>query len=226
MRMRKKKNLAPRLEACDGYLISVDIPEADVREAIRVKEYFNFEEMFRRNAPVFLEIGCGKGHFICELARRHPENNYIAVENVANVIVSAAETAKEMELENVKFLNIGAELLERFIPSHSIAGIYLNFSSPYPKGSYANRRLTSPRFLKIWKELLAPGAEIHQKTDNMHFFEYSIEQYTQEGFLLREVNLDLHNSSFTGNIETEYEHRFASQGLPIYRLAAYLKEEK
>jgi tRNA (guanine-N7-)-methyltransferase len=71
--------------------------------------------------------------------------------------------------------------------------------------------------------LLKKGAEIHQKTDNMGFFEYSIEQFSDFGFTLKNISLDLHNSDFEGNIETEYEHRFASQGMPIYRLEAYLK---
>ena len=79
--------------------------------------------------------------------------------------------------------------------------------------------------MKSYKAILKDGAEIHQKTDNMHFFEYSIEQLTGYGFSLKNVSLDLHNSGFEGNIETEYEHRFASQGLPIYRLEAFIKKD-
>ncbi|MBO5410241.1 MAG: hypothetical protein J6A60_03165, partial [Clostridia bacterium] len=101
--------------------------------------------------------------------------------------------------------------------------IYLNFSCPYPKNRYANHRLTNPRFLKSYDIILKNGGEIHQKTDNTGFFEYSIEQLSGYGFALKNVSLDLHSSSFEGNIETEYEHRFASQGLPIYRLEAYRK---
>ena len=71
--------------------------------------------------------------------------------------------------------------------------------------------------------MLKEGAEIHQKTDNMHFFEYSIEQFSEYGFKLKNISLDLHNSNFEGNIETEYEHKFASIGMPIYRLEAYMK---
>ena len=128
-----------------------------------------------------------------------------------------------MGVTNVKFVKCRAEYLPKYINPNSIARIYLNFSCPFPKKKYASHRLTNRRFLEIYKPLLAPGAEIHQKTDNMHFFEYSIEEFSQNGFALKNVTLDLHNSSFEGNIMTEYEKRFTDLGQPIYRLEAYLK---
>ena len=93
-----------------------------------------------------------------------------------------------------------------------------------PKAAYDSHWLTHIRFLKIYKQLLKKGAYIHQKTDNMHFFEFSLEQFSGAGFSLKNVSLDLHNSAFEGNNETEYEHRFASMGMPIYRLEAFLEE--
>lgn len=224
MRMRKKKNLGPRLEAVEGFLLDATSDDPNAKTAVLVKEYYDYEEIFGNDRPVFLEIGCGKGQFIAELAARHPENNYIAVEKVSNVIVMAAERAKEAGLTNVRFALCGAEYLPKFIPEHSVAGIYLNFSCPYPKKTYANRRLTNRRFLEIYKDLLAPGAEIHQKTDNMHFFEYSIEEFSKSGYRLKNISLDLHHSDFEGNIVTEYEQRFSSEGCPIYRLEAYLPD--
>ena len=187
------------------------------------KEYIDTKELFGNDNPVVLEIGCGKGGFACELAKRNPDINILALEKCSNVIVIAGEAAINQNISNLKFLHCGAEYLEKYIMPQSIERIYLNFSCPYPKRAYENHRLTNPRFLKSYKVLLKEGAEIHQKTDNMHFFEYSIEQLTGFGFSLKNVSLDLHNSGFEGNIETEYEHRFASQGMPIYRLEAYLK---
>ena len=128
----------------------------------------------------------------------------------------------EAGLSNVRFLKLGAEYLWRYLPTQSIGRLYLNFSCPFPKEKYRNHRLTAPRFLRIYKEILAPGADIWQKTDNMHFFEFSIENLTQNGFALRNVSLDLHHSDFVDSIMTEYEQRFCAQGLPIYRLEAYL----
>lgn len=225
MRMRKKKNLETRLDACGGYLLSFVSEDKNFETAKLKKEYLNFSEIFSNDNPVYLEIGCGKGQFACEIAKQNPDRNYLAVEKVANVIVSAAEHAQKEEIPNVRFLKCGAEYLECLIPDNSIAGIYLNFSCPYPKKAYTTHRLTNERFLKIYKNIMMSGAEIHQKTDNMHFFEYSIEEFTKCGFALKNISLDLHSSDFEGNIVTEYESRFVAEGLPIYRLEAYLKEE-
>lgn len=221
MRMRRKKHLEEKLALCDN-LICFPHVESDVREAVRQKEYIDFRSCFGNDNPVHMEIGCGKGQFVTELAARFPDVNFIAVEVNRNVIWMACQKAMEKGLRNVLFLQGGAELLQKYIRPGSIGRVYLNFSCPYPKTTYANRRLTNVRYLEIYKDLCAPGAEIHQKTDNMHFFEYSIEQFTSAGYKLKNVSLDLHNSGFEGNIVTEYENRFASLGQPIYRQEAYL----
>lgn len=222
MRMRKKKHLEERIEKCDN-VISLISDDSNVLTAIEKKEYIDTKVLFGNDNPVVLEIGCGKGRFACELAKREPDINVLALEKCENVLVMACETAMKENITNLKFLHSGAEYLEKYIRPESIDRIYLNFSCPYPKNRYANHRLTNQRFLKSYKVILKKGAEIHQKTDNMHFFEYSIEQLTGYGFSLKNISLDLHNSDFEGNIETEYEHRFASQGMPIYRLEAYIK---
>ena len=222
MRMRKKKHLEERIEKCDN-VISLISDDSNVLTAIEKKEYIDTKALFGNDNPVVLEIGCGKGRFACELAKREPDINVLALEKCENVLVMACETAMKENITNLKFLHSGAEYLEKYIRPESIQRIYLNFSCPYPKNRYANHRLTNQRFLKSYEAILKKGAEIHQKTDNMHFFEYSIEQLTGYGFSLKNISLDLHNSDFEGNIETEYEHRFASQGMPIYRLEAYIK---
>ena len=121
-------------------------------------------------------------------------------------------------------MKCGAEILTKYIKPESIGRLYLNFYCPIPKKANENRRLTNISFLEIYKCILTKDAEIHQKTDNMHFFEFSLEQFAGSGFALKNVSLDLHNSDFQGNIVTEYEARFSSQGFPIYRLEAYLGE--
>lgn len=222
MRMRKKKNLEERLSAVGDILFISDIEDRNFKTAKQDKEYIDFKAWFKNDNPIYLEIGCGKGKFSCEYAKSHPEINLIAVEKTANVLVSACEKAKTENIENLKFLKCSAEYLEKYIKENSIERLFLNFSCPFPKKAYATHRLTHINFLEIYKRLLKPTAEIHQKTDNMHFFEFSIEQFTKGGFKLKNISLDLHNSDFEGNIETEYEHRFASLGQPIYRLEAYI----
>lgn len=227
MRMRKKKNLESRLADCKNRLIIIDIDREDrnFNNAAIFRDYIDFGGYFEREAPLHLEIGCGKGQFACEIARQNPDINFIAVEKSANVIVSACEKAIDMGLKNLVFMKCSAEYLNSYIPDNLIERIYLNFSCPFPKKKYASHRLTAAAFLKIYKRLLTANAEIHMKTDNMGLFEFSIEQLSQNGFAIKNISLDLHNSGFEGNIVTEYESKFASLGLPIYRLEAYIKED-
>lgn len=221
MRMRRKKNLEERLAGCGDYLIYLDREDKNFQDKTE-KNIIDFEAIFGNSNPVELEIGCGKGKFSREIARKNPDINYLAVEKSSNVVVEAAEKGLEEGIKNLRFARGGAEYLDCFIKERSIQNIYLNFSCPYPKNSYAAHRLTHKNFLEIYKKILCENGEIYQKTDNMHFFEFSIEQFTACGFALKNVSLDLHNSNFEGNIMTEYEAKFTSQGLPIYRLEAYM----
>lgn len=220
MRMRHKKNLDTRLEAVSDYLITLRNESLNFNDAKNENHQLDLTELFGNSNPVYLEVGCGKGQFGCTFAQQNPDVNIICVEKVRDVICLACEKAKDMELKNIKFLDCAAEYLPSYLPAKSVETIFLNFSCPYPKKSYANHRLTSERFLTIYKDLLKDNAPIFQKTDNMHFFEYSIESFSKNGFEISNVSLDLHNSDFEGNIVTEYEHRFSSQGYPIYRLEA------
>ena len=220
MRMRKKKNLEARLEEVKEYILHTECEEKDFEKDVE-KNLFDYEEVFGNSNPVRLEIGCGKGQFICEMAKRNPDVNFIAVEKIKNVIVAACEKAKEEGLTNVKFIAGCAEYLPRFIPENSVELIYLNFSCPFPKAKYARHRLTHRFFLEIYRKLLTEKGEIHQKTDNMHFFEFSLEEYSAAKYTIKNLSLDLHNSGFEGNIVTEYEKRFSDLGQPIYRVEAY-----
>ena len=223
MRMRHKKNLWDRLSQCEELYFDIHSEDRNFVTGVEKKEYLDYKKIFGNSNPVHMEIGCGKGQFIAEIAERNPDINYIAVEKTPDVIVLACEKVKAMGLKNVFFMKGSAEYLPKYITDGSIERLYLNFSCPFPKNKYAKHRLTHENFLNIYKKLLSPGAEIHQKTDNMHFFEFSIEQFTSCGFALKNVSLDLHNSDFEGNIITEYEKRFSDMGQPIYRLEAYLK---
>lgn len=222
MRMRRKRHLDERLLNCSDVLVAKDYLNADTQEAIRTRKHLiNTEELFGNSNPLHVELGCGLGGFCIELAKRNPDINILAVERISNVLVTAMERAKEENLPNLKFMNIPVECIQAYLKSESAEKIYLNFSTPLPKAGYIKQRLTHPRFLKIYKDILKSGGEIHQKTDSMHFFEYSLEQFSKEGFLLKNISLDLHNSDFAeGNIVTEYEKNFSDKGMPIYRLEA------
>ncbi|MCH5199011.1 MAG: tRNA (guanosine(46)-N7)-methyltransferase TrmB [Oscillospiraceae bacterium] len=220
MRMRRKKHLDEKIAKCSNLILTPPIT-SDYREEVKNKEYIDFNEIFGSSKPLVMEIGCGKGKFICELAKREPDKNFIAVEVNPNVLCSACELAETEGVNNVIYIKCGAEVLTKYIKPHSIERIYLNFSCPFPKKAYENRRLTNIRFLEIYKEILSASGDIHQKTDNMGFFEYSLEQYSLAGFRLKNVSLDLHNSNFENNIVTEYEKKFSELGFRIYRLEAF-----
>lgn len=223
MRMRHKKNLDKRLQAVSGCLIKPGRDEWDfrVQEARRI----DLQAYFQNDNPVFLEVGCGKGGFGCTFAEKYPHCNIVCVEKTQNVIVIGCETAEKKGLKNILFLNTAAEYLSSYLAPKTFAGIFLNFSCPFPKKRQAAHRLTHPRFLAIYKTLLQDGALICQKTDNMHFFEYSLESFSQNGFVLQNISLNLHENTPEDNIMTEYEKKFVGMGLPIYRLEAKVKEE-
>lgn len=222
MRMRRKKHLPERLDAVADILFIGEQEDRNFNTAIEKKEYIDIKKWFGNSNPVYLEIGCGKGRFAAEYAKRHPDINILAVEKDANVIVSACELCKSSNISNLRFIKCSAEYIERYIKPRSISRMFLNFSCPFPKNKYASHRLTSARFLGIYRRILKKGAVIEQKTDNMHFFEFSIEQFSAAGYTLENISLNLHESGVTDNIVTEYESRFIAKGLPIYRLEAHI----
>ena len=222
MRMRRKKNLDKRFECNDLVVLqkSTDIYRLPEEDRYDVQ---NLEQLFNNTNPVELEIGCGKGTFITTKAKLNPNINYIGVEIIDNVIISAAETAMAEKLENVKFFNCGAEILQYLLPKNSISNIYLNFSCPYPKKQYENHRLTYKYFLEIYKFLLKDGGLIYQKTDNDGFFEFSKQSFLDNGFEIFNVTDDLYANLPSDNIATEYETKFASEGKNIHSLTARIK---
>lgn len=224
MRMRKKRHLDQRLEQCGAVCLGW-LPDysADLRGDTPI-EKFDPQKVFGNTNPVHLEIGCGKGRFIQQLAEENPDINYLALEQTPNVLITAMERTRDSGITNLRYYAGKAEYLEKALTPQSVELIYLNFSCPYPKESYAKHRLTHPLFLNIYASILSPGGFIKQKTDNQRLFEFSIENFSQNGWSLRNVSLDLHNSKITGNIITEYEERFTKMGLPIYYLEAFLQK--
>lgn len=220
--MKRKKNLDERIAASSDYLTIMKNESLNYNDAVKEDHLIDLTKLFGNGKPVVLEIGSGKGQFGCEYAKRNPQRNILCVERNRNVLILAIDRARAMGLDNIRFLCGTAEYLPSYIDENSVEEIYLNFSCPFPKHRHIAHRLTNPRFLEIYKKILKPDGVICQKTDNMHFFEYSIEQFSACGFKLSNISLDLHNSNFEGNIVTEYENKFASRGFPIYRLEARL----
>lgn len=225
MRMRRKKNLDERLAACKEVMLYMQCQNEHANDALSEEFFADSRKTFGNDNPLYLEIGCGKGGFAIEFARQNPDINLIAVEKTPNVLVTGMEEQMKLRLPNLRFCMGQAEYLDHLFHDGTIDRIFLNFSCPFPKNRYAMHRLTHARFLAIYHKIMKENAEIHQKTDNMHFFEFSIEQLSNNGFPLKNISLDLHNSGFEGNIMTEYEKRFTDLGQPIYRLEAVNRRE-
>ncbi|WML54371.1 tRNA (guanosine(46)-N7)-methyltransferase TrmB [Neobacillus sp. PS3-12] len=176
-----------------------------------------WHEPFEKKQPLHIEIGTGKGRFITEMAKAHPDINYIGIEVYKSVIVDALDKLIEADLPNLKLLNIDANDLEKLFAKNDVDRIYLNFSDPWPKTRHEKRRLTYKSFLKLYENILKDAGEIHFKTDNQSLFEYSLMSFSQYGLLLKYLSLDLHHSDFEGNIMTEYEQKFSEKGNRIFR---------
>ena len=213
MRMRKKPNLVPRMERCSGVLINEP-------EALRGR-WLNTFPGYRE---LHLEIGCGKGRFTADTAAQNPDIFLAALEKVPDAMVVGMERVTARELQNVRFLDRdAANLLELFAPGE-VARIYINFPDPWKKSRQHKRRLTYPAFLALYANLLPVGGEIWFKSDNNPLFEWSLEQFESEGWLLKDVTRDLHANGPVG-VMTDYEAKFYEQGISINRCVAVKTED-
>lgn len=209
MRMRKKKHGEERLLQCSEYLYRHDgAPLASPAK-----------EVFGKDMPVYLEIGAGKGGFAVGMTKANPSVAYFAMERVTDCVVLAAERAKSAGTDRLRFIIDTADNLTKIFEKGSVDAIFLNFSDPWSKKGYAKRRLTHARYLAVYMELLKDGGTLRFKTDNVGLFDFSLEQLAEVGLPLTKMTRDLHSSEWNdGNVVTEYEAAFSSQGVKINML--------
>ena len=212
MRQRNIKNLDERIEANANYLLE------DPR-ACRG----HWREIFGNENPIYLEIGCGKGQFITAHAAREPNSNFIACEGQASVVLRALEKAEAQSMENLRiFIDYVHDLADYFEPGE-LAGIYLNFSDPWPKARHAKRRLTYHKNLANYRSVLEAGGFIEFKTDNEGLFAFTLEEIAAAGYPVIEMTRDLHGdaaalgtyAAASRTYMTEYEAKFSAQGKNI-----------
>ena len=212
MRMRKKKNLVPRMER----LAHLWEKEPQARRG-------HWRERMDGCAQLRLEIGCGKGSFTVKTAAAHPDALFVALEREADCIVMAMEKAERLGLTNVVFVCDDAARLEEWFAPDEVDLLYINFPDPWPSKRHAKHRLINERFLRSYRTILPEGGEIHFKTDNSPLFEFALTQFPRAGYVLSEVTRDLHAED-PAVIMTDYEERFSAQGAKINRCVATVAE--
>ncbi len=184
-----------------------------------------WQELFGNTHPVHIEVGMGKGQFLTQLARLHPEINYVGIERYTSVLLRAVEKLEKQEEkpENLLFICMDARELPEVFGEGEVARIYLNFSDPWPKDRHANRRLTSRQFLERYEKILAPDGMVEFKTDNRDLFDFSLEEIAPAGWKLKLLTYDLHKDAelMRDNVMTEYEEKFSAKGNPICKMVIY-----
>ncbi|MBR6879924.1 MAG: tRNA (guanosine(46)-N7)-methyltransferase TrmB [Clostridiales bacterium] len=213
-RMRTKRHIPERMDRCrERWFDAPMLNRGKWREACG----------FPEDAEIFLEIGCGKGKFCTETAPKNPDALYIALERDSSVILAAIEKAHAEEIPNLFFINADAQLLDNLFDEDEINRIYINFCDPWSRRNKPKRRLTYRDFLEQYKRLMRKGGKIMFKTDNDELFDFSLGEFEACGFELSELTRDLHSSEYEkDNVRTEFEQKFADQGIKIKRVVASL----
>lgn len=168
-----------------------------------------WKSVFNNKNKIYLEIGMGKGSFLIEHARRNKNVNYIGFEKYPSVLLNALETIENENLTNIKIICADAYKVDEIFYKE-ISKLYLNFSDPWPKKRHIKRRLTSDVFLKKYNSIFKGLKVIEQKTDNDELFNFSLESYKLNHYIVVKKNIN-----YFDDIRTEYENKFISKGKNI-----------
>jgi tRNA (guanine-N7-)-methyltransferase len=173
---------------------------------------------FKNNNPVVLELGCGKGEYTVALARKYPDRNYIGIDIKGARMWRGCKTSVEEGMTNVAFIRTRVDFISGFFEKDEVSEIWITFPDPQPRKKQVKKRLTSPRFIDRYKQLLAPNGIIHLKTDNTEMYLFTLSIIEQEGYKLIYQTADLYDSGFEGDaveVRTFYEEKFLKEGKAI-----------
>ena len=211
MRMRRMKNLEPRMEKC----AAMRIAEPAARKGA-------WRALMPGASQLWVEVGCGKGKFTAETAAANPDVLLIAVERCREAMVVAMEKAQSMGLTNVFYIDMDVANVEEIFAPGEIDRLFINFPDPWPRKKNAKRRLTHRGFLDKYCRVVRTGGEFHFKTDNAPLFEFSVEEFAACGLEVKNLTRDLHRDGIVG-IMTGYEEKFHALGTPINRCEVVCK---
>jgi len=177
---------------------------------------FEFDNWQKQSVDV-IEVGAGTGLFSVELATRHPEHSFVAMDVKADRLQKGAYEAEERGLTNIRFLRARADQMNECFEPHSVGTIWLTFADPFPKKRSTGRRMSHPTFLQIYANLLKDHGSFILKHDSPEFFSWSLEQLVGEKWHLEELSFDLHESSLSEDykIMTTYEKKWTDEGSAI-----------
>lgn len=173
---------------------------------------------FKNDAPIVLELGCGKGEYTVETARRFPAKNFIGVDIKGDRMWKGAKTCLEEDITNAAFLRIYTEALTDYFAGGEVSEIWITFPDPFPKPGKAKRRMISSRFLRLYEQILRPEGIVHLKTDNADYFAFGLETIEAEGWETLALTWDLYNSDLLDDltgIRTYYEDKWLEVGRSI-----------
>ena len=179
-----------------------------------------WKNLFKNDNPIYIEIGMGKGKFLLENALKYKNINYIGIERFDSVMAKAIKKIPE-DIDNLKLIRMNALDIDKVF-SKEIDLIYLNFSDPWPKKRWHDRRLTSKIFLDKYDSLFKNTKRIEMKTDNEDLFIYSLETLSNKGYALSDISFDYHKTH-SDIIMSEYEERFSKEEKNVYHLFAQKK---
>jgi tRNA (guanine-N7-)-methyltransferase len=195
-----------------------DPAEPDPAERIEFvpADYFaraKLEDIFPRSAPLQVDIGCGEGSFLEEMAQSHPEQNFLGIERLLGRVRKVCRAAARKNLENVRILRIETAYALRYVlPLESVSVAHVLFPDPWPKRYHHPRRLVQDGFMQALHSILVPGGELRIKTDDEPYFQWIEKTIDRaKGY----EKLDWPEEA--GEQRTDFERRFLSQGMPIYR---------
>jgi tRNA (guanine-N7-)-methyltransferase len=185
---------------------------------------FELEEwsFWHDEGELTVELGAGTALFAVELAARHPDRRYVAIDVKADRLQKGAHLALERGLTNIRFVRARADQLLQVVEPRSVAELWLTFSDPFPRDRDAKRRLTSDRFLPLYEQAVIHGGILRQKTDDHNLFDWSLEQIIARKWVIKELSYDLHESDLSDDykIMTTYEHKWQAKGLKTYYVSA------
>lgn len=182
-------------------------------------------DFFKNDFPIVLELGCGKGEYTLELAERYPRKNFIGVDIKGARMWRGCKTSLEKRLKNIAFLRTQIESIHYFFGVNEVSEIWIPFPDPQPKNSQEKKRLTSERFLDLYKKFIRPKGIIHLKTDNEALFNYTLDVIKSNRYKLIYSTDNLYvegKDQEAASIQTFYEKKFLAQQLTIKYLRFHL----